>query len=77
MGGRSSARETNVRVAAGAVAKKLLNQLHGVSIVGYVKQVGDVVAQIDQPDKVTLEQVEETPIRCPEPEASEKNDSAH
>jgi chorismate synthase len=40
-GGRSSARETVCRVAAGAVAKKLLAQ-HGMRILGYVKQVGEV-----------------------------------
>src|SRR3954471_16491729 len=66
-GGRSSARETVCRVAAGAVAKKLLAQ-HGVHIVGYVKQVGDVRAEITDPAQVTLEQVEAGPTRCPVPE---------
>src|SRR5207244_5850066 len=42
-GGRSSARETVCRVAAGAIAKKLLAQA-GVRVLGYVKQVGDVTA---------------------------------
>src|SRR3954449_9674548 len=54
-GGRSSARETNVRVAAGAVAKKMLREFYGVSIVGYVKQVGHLVADVPEPEKVTLE----------------------
>src|SRR3954453_8424383 len=45
-GGRSSARETNVRVAAGAVAKKVLREFYGVSVVGYVKQVGHLVADV-------------------------------
>src|SRR5437660_7028276 len=44
-GGRSSARETVCRVAAGAVAKKLLGQ-HGMRVLGYVKQVGDVTASV-------------------------------
>src|SRR5277367_1477658 len=44
-GGRSSARETLCRVAAGAIAKKLLGQA-GVGILGYVKQVGAVCAEI-------------------------------
>src|ERR671932_864743 len=44
-GGRSSARETVCRVAAGAVAKKLL-ALQGVRVLGYVKQVGDVRAEV-------------------------------
>src|SRR6266513_1849111 len=61
-GGRSSARETICRVAAGAVAKKLL-AADGVRIVGYVKQVGDVIADVPDPTSVTLEQVEATPVR--------------
>src|SRR5207253_6916714 len=44
-GGRSSARETLCRVAAGAVAKKLLAQ-QGVAVLGYVKQIGPIVAPI-------------------------------
>jgi chorismate synthase len=65
-GGRSSARETVCRVAAGAVAKKLLAG-QGVHILAYVKQVGDVRADIADPTAVTLEQVEATPVRCPDP----------
>lgn len=64
-GGRSSARETGVRVAAGAVAKKLLAR-YGVQVIGYVTQVGELRASIDDPAKVTLEQVEATPVRCPD-----------
>src|SRR5437588_1863665 len=70
-GGRSSARETVCRVAAGAVAKKLLAQ-QAVRVLGYVKQVGDVVAAIADPPAVTLEQVEATPVRCPDPEAAQR-----
>jgi chorismate synthase len=66
-GGRSSARETNVRVAAGAVAKKLLHQLHGVRIVGYVKQIGRIAVDIPDPSTVTMEQVESNIVRCPNP----------
>src|SRR5947209_2245862 len=68
-GGRSSARETVCRVAAGAVARKLLAGL-GVRILGYVKQVGPVVADVADPTAVTLEQVEATPVRCPDPAAA-------
>jgi chorismate synthase len=68
-GGRSSARETVCRVAAGAVAKKLLAGQE-VRVLGYVKQVGDVVASIPDPTAVTLEQVEATPVRCPDPAAA-------
>jgi len=71
-GGRSSARETTARVAAGAVAKQLLAVHLGVRIVGYVKQVGHLVADIPAPELVTLEQVETLPggepniVRCPD-----------
>jgi chorismate synthase len=68
-GGRSSARETVCRVAAGAVAKKLLAR-EGIRVLGYVKQVGDVIAEIPDPTVVTLEQVEATPVRCPDPDSA-------
>jgi chorismate synthase len=64
-GGRSSARETVCRVAAGAIARKLLAQ-HGIRIVGYVKQVGPIIADISDPVTITLDQVEATPVRCPD-----------
>ncbi len=70
-GGRSSARETVCRVAAGAVAKKLLSR-QGTRVLGYVKQVGEVVASIPDPGAVTLEQVESTPVRCPDADAAER-----
>ncbi len=65
-GGRSSARETSVRVAAGAVAKKMLRQLHGVEITGYVKQVGHLVAEVPDPSAVTMADVESNIVRCPD-----------
>lgn len=68
-GGRSSARETVCRVAAGTVAKKLLGTI-GVRVLGYVKQVGDVIADVADPTAVTLDQVEATPVRCPVPDAA-------
>jgi chorismate synthase len=69
-GGRSSARETVCRVAAGAVAKKLLAR-QGIRVLGYVKQVGPVVAAVPDPAAVTLEQVEATPVRCPDAAAAQ------
>jgi chorismate synthase len=72
-GGRSSARETVARVAAGVVAKKLIAQAFGGKVVGYVTQVGHIVAEISDPAAVTLEQVETLPdgspniVRCPDP----------
>jgi chorismate synthase len=71
-GGRSSARETSVRVAAGAVAKKLLRERHGVNVVGYVRSVGDVVAEIARPESVTLDAVESNIVRCPDASAAQR-----
>lgn len=70
-GGRSSARETVARVAAGAISKKLL-AAEGVRIVGYVKQVGDIFADIPDPTEVTLAMVESNLVRCPDLAAAEK-----
>jgi chorismate synthase len=64
-GGRSSARETIGRVAAGAIAKKILAQVAGVEIIGYVKRIKDLEGVID-PATVTLEQVESNIVRCPD-----------
>ena len=69
-GGRSSARETICRVAAGAIARKLLARI-GIRVVGYVTQVGNVIAKISDPTKVTIEQVEAHPTRCPDPVAAD------
>lgn len=70
-GGRSSARETIGRVAAGAIAKKVLRQVAGVEIVGYVKRIKDLEATVD-PNQVTLEQVESNIVRCPDTECAQK-----
>ena len=76
-GGRSSARETVARVAAGAVAKRLIEQAFGGSVLGYVEQVGSIRAQVDV-ETVTAEQVETLPdgspnvVRCPDVASAEK-----
>ena len=70
-GGRSSARETIGRVAAGAIAKKILQQVAGVDIIGYVQRIQDIEADID-PNQVDLDQVESTIVRCPDPEAAQR-----
>jgi chorismate synthase len=59
-GGRSSARETVGRVAAGAIAKKILN-LNGIKTYGFVKQVGRIVAR-----KVDPDEIERNIVRCPD-----------
>jgi chorismate synthase len=64
-GGRTSARETIGRVAAGAVAKKVLRERYGVEVLAYVKQVRDVIAQVD-PERVKLKDVESNIVRCPD-----------
>lgn len=61
-GGRSSARETACRVAAGAVAKKLL-ELHGVEVLAHVNRIGPVVARRPTPQEIR-DNVERTPVRC-------------
>jgi chorismate synthase len=70
-GGRSSARETIGRVAAGAIAKKILAQVAGVEIIGYVKRIKDLEGIVD-PQIVTLEQVESNIVRCPDSECAER-----
>ncbi|MBD1908069.1 chorismate synthase [Funiculus sociatus GB2-A5] len=70
-GGRSSARETIGRVAAGAIAKKILKTVAGVEIIGYVKRIKDLEGVID-PNNVTLEQVESNIVRCPDAECAER-----
>ena len=64
-GGRTSARETAGRVAAGAVARKLLVVRHGVEIVAWVSKVGRIVADCDV-NTVTRADVDVTPVRCPD-----------
>jgi chorismate synthase len=70
-GGRTSARETAGRVASGAIAKKLLREWYGVELVAWVAKVGTIAAECD-PETVTLNEVEETPIRCPDPAVAER-----
>jgi chorismate synthase len=65
-GGRSSARETVGRVAAAAIAKKMLG-IHGIRTYGFVKQVGNIVAV-----NVDLDEIENNPVRCPDREAVKK-----
>ncbi len=66
-GGRSSARETIGRVAAGAIAKKILHQVANVEVIAYVKRIKDLQGVIDT-NTVTLEDVESNIVRCPDRE---------
>ncbi|MHA3775359.1 chorismate synthase [Verrucomicrobiota bacterium sgz303538] len=71
-GGRASARETIGRVAASAIAKKVLTTLcPGLEIVAYVKSIHALEAAVD-PETVTFEQVESNIVRCPDADSAEK-----
>jgi chorismate synthase len=67
-GGRSSARETIGRVAAGAIARKILRE-SGVEIVAYVKRIKDLDSSVDQ-STVTMEMVDRNIVRCPDEAAA-------
>jgi len=60
-GGRSSARETAMRVAAGGIAKKYLRERHGIEIHGYLAQLGPIKVE-----RLDWEQVEQNPFFCPD-----------
>ncbi len=68
-GGRSSARETAARVAAGAIAKLLLKQ-SGVAINAFVSQVGELKAP--HYTQLDLSKTEDNIVRCPDPATAEK-----
>lgn len=70
-GGRASARETIGRVAAGAIAKKILRQVASVEIIAYVKQIKHLCSEVD-PNTVTLQQVESNIVRCPDPDCAQQ-----
>jgi len=62
-GGRSSARETAIRVAAGAIAKKYLAEKYGILIRGYLAQLGSIKCEL-----LDWEAVKQNPFFCPDPE---------
>ncbi|MDH4015257.1 MAG: chorismate synthase, partial [Chromatiales bacterium] len=66
-GGRSSARETVMRVAAGAIARKYLRERLGIRIYGYLAQLGPLVL-----DPVAPETVDDNPFFCPDPSRVEE-----
>ena len=65
-GGRSSARETIGRVAAGAIAEKWLREQYGTEIVAWVSAVGDIEAPSVDIDRITRAEVDRNIIRCPD-----------
>jgi chorismate synthase len=70
---RSSARETATRVAAGAVARKLLGHF-GTEILSFTQSIGTVDIGFEgvNPDTITVEDIEASPVRCPDPDASRR-----
>lgn len=64
-GGRSSARETIGRVAAGAIAEKFLFEQYGIEIVAWVNAVGTIDAAGIDEDRITRGEVDQTIVRCP------------
>jgi len=70
-GGRASARETIGRVAAGAIAKKLLKNQFNTEVLAWVDQVQHIKANINA-DHLTLEQIESNIVRCPDQAIAEK-----
>jgi chorismate synthase len=69
-GGRASARETIGRVAAGAIAEKVLFERFGVEIVAWVSSVGDIEAPILDPQRMTRAAVDASVVRCPDEAAA-------
>lgn len=67
-GGRSSARETIGRVAAGAVAKKILSIFAGIETLAYVSRIHDI--SMDDQVAISPEAIEATPVRCPDASAA-------
>lgn len=74
-GGRSSARETIGRVAAGAIAEKVLRLKFGVEIVAWVSSVGEIDGEVDA-DVITREIVDQTMVRCPDVAAAQRMEEA-
>ncbi len=68
---RASARETAARVAAGGIAKALLREL-GVTVGSYVERIGDVAAELPDPQAVDLEAAEKSDVACPDRVAAER-----
>ena len=69
-GGRSSARETIARVAAGAIAKKLLQYWANIQTIAWVEQIHEIKSKIEK-ESINFEKVEKSIVRCPDTEASE------
>ena len=70
-GGRASARETIGRVAAGAIAKQLLETLFNTEILSWVKRIHDIDSEINK-DKVSISKIDSNIVRCPDEKVAAK-----
>jgi len=70
-GGRASARETIGRVAAGAIARKLLHKAAGIEVLAWVRRVQDIDSKVD-PETVGQNEIEANDVRCPDSDAAKK-----
>jgi chorismate synthase len=70
-GGRASARETIGRVAAGAIARKLLKEVAGIEVLAWVRRVQNIDSKVD-PESVSLAAIDANDVRCPDPEAAQQ-----
>ena len=70
-GGRASARETIGRVAAGAIARKLLIEGAGIEVLAWVRRVQAIDSKVD-PESVTLAEIDANEVRCPDSDAAQK-----
>ncbi|NNE94486.1 MAG: chorismate synthase [Acidimicrobiales bacterium] len=68
-GGRSSARETIGRVATGAIARRFLTDTFGTEVIAWVDRIHTIEATVDS-NTVTIDDVESSPTRCPDPDAA-------
>lgn len=75
-GGRSSARETVARVAAGALAEDLLAAVHGVEVVAWVESVDTIEAGPVDEDTIDRARVDQTPVRCPDLDGAARMEAA-
>ena len=73
-GGRSSARETAMRVAAGAIAKKYLRERFSIEVRGFLSQIGKVKIAPQVIENIDWEEVNNNPFFCPDKNALEKFD---
>jgi chorismate synthase len=72
-GGRASARETAARVAAGAIAGKIISR-EGIEVIAYTKALGDIIikSEGDEAKRISREQIADSHLMCPDPDAARK-----